>query len=230
MTDRVAPLPVLPPSHCPGRELQKAMEVMVRENLFRTISDAWKDRASGLVSLKDRELTVTFSDPAMRDEFFDWLKSRKPSFPDAPPTVDSIEQVDWLAFGIHAPGVQSKALSVLAGRWLAVRAGGEMLGVLPTEGVPRGALAVIVHMHPDLPFGPQPRAPEGASGAFQSGTPPVSGGAGWPGRNSSSHSAKPAAPAPCPLMSPTPPRSLRRWECAGIWGSQSPFNRASPIV
>jgi hypothetical protein len=42
----------------------------VRENVFRTVSDTWKDRASVMVSLKGRELTVTFSDPAKRDEFF----------------------------------------------------------------------------------------------------------------------------------------------------------------
>jgi hypothetical protein len=47
-----------------------------------------------MVSLKGRELTVTFSDPAKRDEFFNWLESRKTKFPDAPPSVDAMEQLD----------------------------------------------------------------------------------------------------------------------------------------
>lgn len=80
---------VLPP--CPGRERQK---VLVREDAFRTVSDTWKDRASGLVSLKGRELTVHFSDPAKRDEFFNWPESRKTKFPDAPPSVDAMEQLE----------------------------------------------------------------------------------------------------------------------------------------
>jgi hypothetical protein len=77
-----------------GRERQKAMEVLVRENVFRTVSDTWKDRASGMVSLKGRELTVNFTDPAKRDEFFNWLESRKTKFPDAPPSVDAMEQLE----------------------------------------------------------------------------------------------------------------------------------------
>ena len=91
LADRVAPLPVLPPSACPACERRK---VLVRENVSRTVSDAWKDRASGLVSLKGRELTVHFSDPAKRDEFFNWLESRKTKFPDAPPSVDALEQLE----------------------------------------------------------------------------------------------------------------------------------------
>jgi hypothetical protein len=47
-----------------------------------------------MVSLKGRELTVTFSDPAKRDEFFSWLESRKTKFPDAPPSVDAMEQLE----------------------------------------------------------------------------------------------------------------------------------------
>jgi hypothetical protein len=78
----------------PGREQQKPMELLMRDNVFRTVSDAWRDRASGLVSLKGRELTVTFSDPAKRDEFFNWLESRKTKFPDAPPSVDAMEQLE----------------------------------------------------------------------------------------------------------------------------------------
>ena len=66
----------------------------VRDNVFRTVSDAWRDRTSGMVSLKGRELTVTFSDPAKRDEFFNWLESRKTKFPDAPPSVDAMEQLE----------------------------------------------------------------------------------------------------------------------------------------
>ncbi len=77
-----------------NRGRQKAMEGLVRENVFRTVSDAWKDRASVMMSLKGRELTVTFSDPAKRDEFFNWLESRKTKFPDAPPSVDSMEQLE----------------------------------------------------------------------------------------------------------------------------------------
>lgn len=77
-----------------GRERQRAMETMVRKNVFLTISDTWKDRASDMVSLRARELTVSFTDPQKRDEFFDWLESRKTKFPDVLPSVDGIEQMD----------------------------------------------------------------------------------------------------------------------------------------
>jgi hypothetical protein len=66
----------------------------VRQYAFLTVSAAWKDRASGMVSLKGRELTVHFSDQAKRDEFFNWLESRKTKFPDAPPSVDAMEQLE----------------------------------------------------------------------------------------------------------------------------------------
>jgi hypothetical protein len=70
------------------------MAVLVRKNVFRTVSDTWMVRASGMVSLKRRELTVTFSDPAKRDEFFNWLESRKTKFPDVPPSLDAMEQLE----------------------------------------------------------------------------------------------------------------------------------------
>jgi hypothetical protein len=54
------------------------MELLVRENVFLTVSDAWMDRASVIVSLKGRELTVTFSDPAKRDAFIDRRMDRIP--------------------------------------------------------------------------------------------------------------------------------------------------------
>ena len=50
MADR---LPVLPPYDCPACERRK---VLVRENVFRTVSDAWKDRASGMVSLNTYDI------------------------------------------------------------------------------------------------------------------------------------------------------------------------------
>jgi len=53
MEDRVAPLPVLPPSDCPACERRK---VLVREDSFCTVSDAWKDRASGMVSLNTYDI------------------------------------------------------------------------------------------------------------------------------------------------------------------------------
>jgi hypothetical protein len=77
-----------------GPERQKHMEVLVKENVFATIRDYWNDRASGLATLKGRELTVSFGDPAKRDEFFDWLESRKTKFPDTAPTLDAMEQLD----------------------------------------------------------------------------------------------------------------------------------------
>ena len=77
-----------------GPKRQKGMEALVGENVFVTIRDYWKDRASGLATVKGRELTVSFSDPAKRDEFFDWLESRKTKFPDTAPTVEAMEQMD----------------------------------------------------------------------------------------------------------------------------------------
>ena len=77
-----------------GRERQKGMEALVRENVFATIRDHCKDRASGLATVKGRELTVSFGDHAKRDEFFDWLESRKTKFPDTAPTVEAMEPMD----------------------------------------------------------------------------------------------------------------------------------------
>jgi hypothetical protein len=77
-----------------NRERQKAMEVLVRQNVFLTVSDAWRDLTSGMVSLKGRELTVHFSDPAKRDDFINWLESRKTKFKDAPPSMDAMEQLE----------------------------------------------------------------------------------------------------------------------------------------
>jgi hypothetical protein len=77
-----------------GRDRQKHMEVLVKENVFATIRDYWNERASGLSILQGRELTVTFSDPAKREEFFDWLEKRKTKFPDTAPTQEAMEQLD----------------------------------------------------------------------------------------------------------------------------------------
>ena len=50
MADR---LPVLPPYDCPACERRK---VLMREDAFCTVSDAWKDRASGMVSLNTYDI------------------------------------------------------------------------------------------------------------------------------------------------------------------------------
>jgi len=50
---------VLPPSDCPACGRRK---LLVREDAFRTVSGASKDRASRVVSLKAWELKVTFSE------------------------------------------------------------------------------------------------------------------------------------------------------------------------
>lgn len=75
-----------------GRERQNAMMALVKVNVFTTIRDYWRDRESGLVSLKDGVLTLSVSEPAKRNDFFNWLESRKTQFPDSTPTVPAMEQ------------------------------------------------------------------------------------------------------------------------------------------
>jgi hypothetical protein len=60
-----------------GRERQKRMRRLIRENLFKRIFTWWHDKAPGLVRLDDDTLKIQFRDATQQATFLDWLEDYK---------------------------------------------------------------------------------------------------------------------------------------------------------
>ena len=75
-----------------GREGQREMESLIRENIFRRILDYWKDRVPGLVRVDGKVLRVDFQSDSRKELFLDWLESKKTGFDDAMPKTAGSQQ------------------------------------------------------------------------------------------------------------------------------------------
>ncbi|MDP2898734.1 MAG: hypothetical protein Q8Q12_19525 [bacterium] len=76
-----------------GRERQKGLRKLVRENIFKKIADYWKDKQSG-VTLVGNQLVVTWSVIGEKDDFLNWLEDRRMRFDASTPPVDLFDRLD----------------------------------------------------------------------------------------------------------------------------------------
>jgi hypothetical protein len=75
-----------------GRERQKRMRCLIRENLFKRIFNFWREKEPDLVRLENYTLKVQFRDSAQRVNFLDWLEDyNRTDFSTAtPPPEESV--------------------------------------------------------------------------------------------------------------------------------------------
>jgi hypothetical protein len=73
-----------------GRERQKSMRRLVRENLFRRVHEFWQQKQPGIVAWNFDMLRVEWASASNRDEFLDWLEDyNRTAFSDEkPPATD----------------------------------------------------------------------------------------------------------------------------------------------
>ena len=60
-----------------GRDRQKSMRRLIRDNIFKRIFAFWKKDEPGLVRIEDDTLKVQFRDAAQQEDFLDWLEDCK---------------------------------------------------------------------------------------------------------------------------------------------------------
>ncbi len=60
-----------------GRERQKSMERVIVENLYRRISEYWKERLPNKVGLVGKTITLDFKNFSDREAILDWLEDAK---------------------------------------------------------------------------------------------------------------------------------------------------------
>ncbi len=60
-----------------GRERQRTMRRLIRENLFKRIFSFWREKEPGLVRLEGDTIEVSFRDAVQRGQFLDWLEDYK---------------------------------------------------------------------------------------------------------------------------------------------------------
>ena len=65
-----------------GRERQRGMERLISENIFRRIVEYWKERVPDLIRVDRRILRFDFQNDARKEQFMDWLESRRTGFDD----------------------------------------------------------------------------------------------------------------------------------------------------
>lgn len=77
-----------------GRERQKKLRRLIRENIFKKIADYWKERQSGVTLVGDY-LAVIWRSAEEKDDFLDWIEDRRTHFdagkpPAEKPCMDSL--------------------------------------------------------------------------------------------------------------------------------------------
>lgn len=60
-----------------GRDRQKRMRRLIRENIFRRLFTFWREKEPGLVRMEDNTLKIQFRDASQRETFLDWLEDYK---------------------------------------------------------------------------------------------------------------------------------------------------------
>ena len=78
-----------------GRERQKGLRRLVRENIFKKIADYWKERQSGITLVGD-QLSVTWIGAGEKDDFLDWIEDRHMHFDAGKPPVEQPTLFDHL--------------------------------------------------------------------------------------------------------------------------------------
>lgn len=74
-----------------GRERQKSMRRLVRENLFRRVHEFWQQKQPGVVAWNFDTLRVEWASASNRDEFLDWLEDfSRTAFSDEKPAVNDM--------------------------------------------------------------------------------------------------------------------------------------------
>lgn len=69
-----------------GRERQKRLCRLVRENIFKKIADYWKDKQVGVI-LTGNQLNITWNVIGEKDDFLDWLEDRRTRFDSGRSTI-----------------------------------------------------------------------------------------------------------------------------------------------
>jgi len=77
-----------------GRERQKRLRRLVRENIFKKIADYWKERQSGITLVGD-QLVVTWRGAGEKDDFLNWIEDRRMRFDAGKPPVESLPLFEW---------------------------------------------------------------------------------------------------------------------------------------
>jgi len=79
-----------------GRERQKRLRRLIRENILKRIHEYWKEKQAG-IALEADKLIITWSVIGEKDDFLNWLEDRRMRFdaskpPEEPPTL--FDQID----------------------------------------------------------------------------------------------------------------------------------------
>ena len=78
-----------------GRERQKGLRRLVRDNLFKRVRDYWKDKQRS-ISLEGNELNILWQSPEDRDGFLNWLEDRRFKFDTTLPVEPAMPLLDNL--------------------------------------------------------------------------------------------------------------------------------------
>lgn len=76
-----------------GRERQKRLRRLVRENMLKKIADYWKDKQTG-VNLDGDQLSITWNVIDEKNAFLDWLEDRRTRFDTGKPQPMLFEEID----------------------------------------------------------------------------------------------------------------------------------------
>lgn len=101
-----------------GRERQRTMRRLIRENVFKRIFTFWREKEPGLVRLEGDTIEVSFRDAVQRASFLDWLEDyKRTAFSAEPPPPE--EQLPLLKMmqtelSLNLPGFGTAALPALS--------------------------------------------------------------------------------------------------------------------
>jgi hypothetical protein len=71
-----------------GRQRQKNLTRLIRDNVIKRIHDYWKDRQPGVHMDKDGKLSIAWQVTSQKDEFTAWLEDRRVKFVDEKPAEE----------------------------------------------------------------------------------------------------------------------------------------------
>ena len=77
-----------------GRERQKKLRRLIRENIFKKITDYRKGREPGVTLVGDY-LAFTWSSADEKDDFLNWMEDRRTHFDAGKPPVENQSLFDW---------------------------------------------------------------------------------------------------------------------------------------
>jgi hypothetical protein len=77
-----------------GRERQKRLRRLVRENILKRIADYWKEKQPG-VTLVDDRFDVTWPGVGEKEAFLNWIEDRRIHFDAGKPSMENLPLFDW---------------------------------------------------------------------------------------------------------------------------------------